>query len=94
MLFRSFYEDLEKKFGDAIIFSVRKFTGLCKDNMNVIGGLFVPSNLSKKKFRTNLGINVKPDDDKDEVILNKEAIFDQMKLLGQSLNLSLSTPSK
>lgn len=91
---QAFYEDLEKKFGDAIIFSVRKFTGLCKDNMNVIGGLFVPSNLSKKKFRTNLGINVKPDDDKDEVILNKEAIFDQMKLLGQSLNLSLSTPSK
>ncbi|CCG20933.1 Utp22 U3 snoRNP protein [Candida orthopsilosis Co 90-125] len=88
---QAFYMDLEKKFGNAIIFSTRKFTGLCKDNKNVIGGLFVPSNLSKKKFRTNLGINVKPDGDKEEVILNKEAIFDQMKLLGQGLDINFTS---
>ncbi|KAI5969283.1 UTP22 [Candida margitis] len=90
---QAFYDDLDNKFGHAIIFSTKKFTGLCKDGKNVIGGLFVPSNLSKKKFRTNLGINVRPDGDKDEVVLNKEAIFDQIKLLGQSLNLDF-TPVK
>lgn len=47
--------------------------------------------LVKKKFRTNLGINVKPDGDKEEVILNKEAIFDQMKLLGQGLDLNFTS---
>ncbi|KAG5421330.1 UTP22 [Candida metapsilosis] len=86
---QAFYHDLEAKFGNAIIFSTKKFTGLCKDNKNVIGGLFVPSNLSRKKFRTNLGINVKPDGDKEEVVLNKEAVFDQIKLLGHGLNLNL-----
>ncbi|KAI5968816.1 UTP22 [Candida theae] len=87
---QAFYRDLEAKFGNAIIFSTQKFTGLRKDGKNVIGGLFIPSSLSRKKFRTNLGLNVKPEEDKEEVILNKEAVFDQIKLLGHSLNLNFT----
>ena len=77
---------MNKKFGNAIIFSSKKFTGLCKNNENVIGGIFVPTNLTKKKFRVNLGINVKPLDDKgDEVIINTSSIYDEIELLGGDL---------
>lgn len=85
-LVQGYVDELNKKFGNAIIFSSKKFTGLCKNNENVIGGIFVPTNLTKKKFRVNLGINVKPLDDKgDEVIINTSSIYDEIELLGGDL---------
>ena len=85
-LVQGYVDELNKKFGNAIIFSNKKFTGLCKNNENVIGGIFVPTNLTKKKFRVNLGINVKPFEDKgDEVIINTSSIYDEIELLGGDL---------
>ncbi|KAI5951265.1 UTP22 [Candida jiufengensis] len=94
-------EKLNEYYGNNIIFSSKKFICLnntTKDeNENLIGGLFVPSSLTKKKFRVNLGMNIKPLDDdnnnnenKDDVKLNKGAIYDQMKLLGGELVTDLS----
>lgn len=89
-LIQEFVDELNKKYGNVIIFSTRKFTGLNEEGSGVISGLFVPNSLSKKKFRTNLGINVKPmKDEKDEVIVNKEAIFNQITLLGGDLVQSI-----
>ncbi|CAI5756410.1 unnamed protein product [Candida verbasci] len=77
-LIQEFIKQLNTKFGNTIIFSSKKF------GANVIGGIFVPSNLTKKKFRVNLGYNVKPDT-KDEVVINKDVIFKQIHLLGGNL---------
>ena len=89
-----YVKDLNDKFGNCIIFSVKKFTGLCPKNENVIGGLFVPSTLGRKKFRVNSGLNVAPVEDEksaDEVELNKEAVFDQIKILGGDLVAAFNT---
>lgn len=88
-LVQAYVDELNKKFGNVIIFLTRKCTGLSTDGLNVIAGLFVPSNLSKKKFRVNLGINVKPTEEKDECVINKEAIFNQITLLGGDLVQSI-----
>ncbi|KAG7665953.1 UTP22 [[Candida] subhashii] len=95
-LVQAFVDELNKKFGNVIIFSTKKFTGLCQDNKNVVCGIFVPANLTKKKFRVNLGYNVKPIEgeggsSQEEVIINKEAIFNQIKLLGGDLIESINT---
>ena len=74
-LVQAYVDDLNRKFGNVILFSTRKFTGLNEDGSNVISGIFVPNSISKKKFRANLGINVKPvEDQKEDVIVNKDAI--------------------
>ncbi|EMG50922.1 UTP22 U3 small nucleolar RNA-associated protein 22 [Candida maltosa Xu316] len=88
-LIQGYVDELNRKFGNAIIFSSKKFTGLCKDNTNVIGGIFVPANLAKKKFRVNLGINVKPLEN-DEVVINKDSIHDEIQLLGGDLIQSIN----
>ncbi|KAM9926298.1 hypothetical protein OXX80_010629, partial [Metschnikowia pulcherrima] len=49
---------------------------------NMICGVFVPSATTKKKFRVSLGVDVKPTGDGDDVVINKETIMDQIKLLG------------
>lgn len=85
-LIQAFVDDLNKKFGHVIIFSSRKFGFLDTDGTNIITGLFVPANLTKKKFRVNFGIHVKPvKDSKEEVIINKESILNQITLLGGDL---------
>lgn len=89
-LIQGYIDELNRKFGNAIIFSSKKFTGLCKDNQNVIGGIFVPANLAKKKFRVNLGINVKPVDENDEVVINKDSIYDEIEYLGGDLVKSMN----
>lgn len=81
-LIQEFVSELNKKFGNTIIFSTRKYTGLY--DANVIGGLFIPTTMAKKKFRVNLGINVKPADG-DDVVINKDAILNQIALLGGDL---------
>lgn len=90
-LIQSYFELLNQKFGNIIIFSVKKFTGLSKDGSNVITGIFVPTSLTKKKFKVNLNMNVKPIDNSDEVIINKDAIFNQITLLGGDLIQSIDT---
>ncbi|ODV67462.1 Nrap protein [Hyphopichia burtonii NRRL Y-1933] len=91
-LIQEFVKELNKKFGNAIIFSTRKFTGLNKNGSNVIGCVFIPTNLAKKKFRVNLGLNFKPvEDSNDEVIVNKEAIIHQISLLGGDLIESIKS---
>lgn len=83
---QAYVDDLNKKFGNVIIFSSHKYSFLDNDGSNAITGLFIPSNLTKKKFRVNFGIHVKPvKDSKEEVIINKETILDQIKLLGGDL---------
>lgn len=89
-LVQAYVDDLNRKFGNVILFSTRKFTGLNEDGSNVISGIFVPNSISKKKFRANLGINVKPvEDQKEDVIVNKDAIFNQITLLGGDLIQSI-----
>ncbi|EGW33293.1 uncharacterized protein SPAPADRAFT_137181 [Spathaspora passalidarum NRRL Y-27907] len=83
-LTQAYFSELNDKFGNSIIFSIRKFP--CNDN--VICGLFMPDHLSKKKFRVNLGYNVKPTED-ESVIINKDAIYDQIKIMGGDLIKSI-----
>lgn len=78
-------DELNKKFGNVIIFSTRKCHGLFDSSESVICGVFVPSAQSKKKFRVSLGMDVKPTGEGDEVVLNKQDIFDQIALLGGDL---------
>ncbi|OBA24348.1 Nrap protein [Metschnikowia bicuspidata var. bicuspidata NRRL YB-4993] len=73
---------LNKRFGSAIIFSARKCAAAFGDSGNMICGVFVPSAATKKKFRVSLGVDVKPTGEGDEVVINKESILDQVKLLG------------
>lgn len=73
---------LNKKFGSAIIFSTRKYPVAFGESGNMICGVFVPSTAAKKKFRVSLGVDVKPTGEGDEVVINKETIIDQIKLLG------------
>lgn len=84
-LVQAFVHDLNRKFGNAIIFSTHNFTGLQQNGSNVIAGIFIPSSLAKKKFKVNLDVNIKPIAETDEFIINKEAIFSQIKFLGGDL---------
>ena len=90
-MIQAYVEELNRKFGNVIIFSTRKFTGLSADGSNVICGIFIPTCLSKKKFKVNLGINVKPCDDNESVVINKDAIFNQITLLGGDMVESITT---
>ncbi|EGV63877.1 Nrap protein [Yamadazyma tenuis ATCC 10573] len=89
-LTQAYIDDLNRKFGNVIIFSSHSYSFLNNDGHNIITGLFVPATLTKKKFRVNFGINLKPvqdskDKDTEEVIINKESILDQIRLLGGDL---------
>ncbi|KAH3684028.1 hypothetical protein WICPIJ_005000 [Wickerhamomyces pijperi] len=67
---------LNSKYKDIILFSSHKYT-INEKNHNVITGLFVPSKLAKSKFKVQLGYNCRPHLN-DEVILNKDAIFNEI----------------
>lgn len=82
-------DELKKKFGNIIIFSSRKCPVLFGEGDNVVCGVFVPTAMSKKKFRVSLGMDVKPTGDGDEVVINKQEIFDQISLLGGDLIKSI-----
>ncbi|KAK6465065.1 Nrap protein [Scheffersomyces coipomensis] len=90
-LIQAYVDELNKKFGNAIIFSSRKFTGISEGgDSNYVTGIFVPMALNKKKFRVNVGINTKPvEDSTGEIVINKEAIYNQMTLLGGDLVQSI-----
>ncbi|RLV90375.1 U3 small nucleolar RNA-associated protein 22 [Spathaspora sp. JA1] len=83
-LTQAYFTELNNKFGNTIIFSIKKSP--CNDN--VICGLFIPDHLNRKKFRVNLGYNVKPDSE-ESVIINKDAIYDQIKIMGGDLIKSI-----
>lgn len=83
-LTQSFVDELNRRFGHVIIFSAQKFRFLIEDGHNVVAGLFVPATMTKKKFRVNFGIPVKPVDT-EEVVINKDSILEQIKLLGGDL---------
>lgn len=76
-------EELNKAFGNMIIFSARRCAALY-DGENIVCGVYLP-NTGNKKFRVSLAMDVKPLNEKDEVSLNKESITDQIKLLGGDL---------
>ena len=78
-LVREFFRDLERKLGNVLIFSTHRLA-----DKNVITGLFIPTAMATKKFRANLNINVKPVGG-DEVVVNKAAVMEQIRLLGGDL---------
>lgn len=82
-------DELNKKFGNVLIFSTRKCHGIFDTTENIICGVFVPSAMAKKKFRVSLGVDVKPTGEGDEVVLNKQDVFDQITLLGGDLIKSI-----
>lgn len=82
-------DELNKKFGNVIIFSTRKCPAIFDKSESIVCGVFVPSALSKKKFRVSLGVDVKPTGDGDDVQLNKQDVFDQITLLGGDLIKSI-----
>ncbi|CUM62646.1 uncharacterized protein PRCAT00000200001 [Priceomyces carsonii] len=90
-LVQGYVNDLNRKFGNLILFSTKKFSSLAKDSSNVVTGVFVPTSSSEKKLKPTLGINVKPftSGGDDDVIINKDAIMSQIKLLGDDLIESL-----
>ena len=89
-MIQAYVAELNDKFGNVIIFSTRKFTGLSDDSTNVITGIFVPTALSKKKFGVNLGIDLKPvEESSTEVVINREGLFNQITLLGGELVQSI-----
>jgi U3 small nucleolar RNA-associated protein 22 len=69
-------KELNLKFKGVIIFSY-KSNNIDENGQNVLCGLFVPNNLQKSKFKVQLGYNFKPIG-KEEVIINKEAIFNEI----------------
>lgn len=90
-LTQAYVEDLNRKFGNTVLFSSRKFSFLDNDGTNVIAGIFNPNNLVKKKFRINSGVHVKPvEDSKDEIIINKESIIDQISIQGGDMIKALN----
>jgi U3 small nucleolar RNA-associated protein 22 len=64
---------LQSKLQGTVIFSSHAQT-IDEKGENVLTGLFVPSKLAKSKFKVQIGHNIKPLE-KDEVVINKDAIF-------------------
>lgn len=83
-------EMLSRQFGNAVIFSWRKCPALVDEHEGVICGVFMPSATGKKKFRVTLGLDVKPNGEGDEVMLDKTDVMDQIKLLGGDLIKDIS----
>lgn len=83
-------DELNKKFGNTILFSTRRCPTLF-DSSNIICGVFLPDTGSKK-FRVSLGTDVKPSDNSNEdVALNKQDILDQIRLVGGDMIQSVKT---
>lgn len=69
-------KELNLKFQGTIIFSYRLNT-VNETGENVITGLFIPNKLQTSKFKVQLGYNFEPVE-KDEVKINKQAIFNEI----------------
>lgn len=55
----NYYKDLISRFGEVIVWSVRKFGSIQDSNERVLTGLVVPGN-SSRKFRVGIGYPIKP----------------------------------
>ncbi|SCV04635.1 LANO_0G11408g1_1 [Lachancea nothofagi CBS 11611] len=78
---------LNMKYKNSIIFSSHRYPGINggeKGDQNVITGLIRPNFKSPVKFRVNMDANVKPVST-EQVILNKEAIFNEIAVFGDEL---------
>lgn len=76
-------KELNLKFQGSIIFSHHQHT-IEETGENVITGLFIPNKLQNSKFKVQLGYNFEPVS-KDEVIINKQAIFNEVLNVGGDL---------
>ncbi|CAM9019560.1 unnamed protein product [Wickerhamomyces anomalus] len=76
-------KELNLKFQGSIIFSHHQHT-IKETGENVITGLFIPNKLQTSKFKVQLGYNFEPVS-KDEVIINKQAIFNEVLNVGGDL---------
>lgn len=84
----NYYKDLVSRFGEIIVWSVRKFGGLQDSNERVITGLIIPGNQSRK-FRVGIGYPIKPIGEKDLVSLDIEDVLKNCALLGGDLVKSI-----
>lgn len=89
-LTKPFVDLISKWFGNEIIFSTRLCPAAFGEKTNYVSGVFVPTAISKKKFRVTLGLDVKPTGENDEVVVDKQDILDQIKNLGGDLIESIS----
>lgn len=86
-----FMDLVTKWFGNEVIFSTRKCPAAFGEKNSFVSGVFVPSAMHKKKFRVTLGLDVKPTGENDEVVVDKQDILDQIRILGGDLVESVST---
>lgn len=77
----NYYKELISRFGEVIVWSIRKIGGL-SDSERVITGLIVPGN-SSRKFRVGMGYPMKPlPETKDMVGLDIEDVLKTCAVLG------------
>lgn len=83
----NYYKDLISRYGEVVVWSVRKFGGLVDSTSDrVITGLIVPGNQSRK-FRVGIGYPVQPidGDGKDLVKLDVEDVLKNCAVLGAEM---------
>lgn len=89
---QEYYEELRARFSNVAVLTSHRFTCLSdeeKGTGNVIAGVFNPAvTRGKKKFRVNIGFDIKPTED-EHVECNKESILGQMVRLGGDLVVSV-----
>lgn len=86
-----FVDFLRKWFGNEILFFTRLCPAAFGEKHNFVCGVFIPSAISKQKFRVTLGLDVKPTGENGEVVVDKQDILDQIKILGGDLIESMTT---
>lgn len=86
-----FVDFLRKWFGNEILFFTRLCPAAFGEKDNFVCGVFIPSAISKQKFRVTLGLDVKPTGENGEVVVDKQDILDQIKILGGDLIESMTT---
>lgn len=78
----NYYKDLISRYGEIIVWSVRKFGGVDTNNDRVITGLIIPGSESRK-FRVGIGYPIKPiENGKDLVKLDVDDVLKNCVLLG------------
>ncbi len=89
---QQYYEELRARYSNVAVLTSHRYTCLNdeeKGTGNVIAGVFNPAvTRGKKKFRVNIGMDIKPTED-EHVECNKESILGQMARLGGDLVVSV-----
>ncbi|VEU21885.1 DEKNAAC102871 [Brettanomyces naardenensis] len=88
---QNYFSELAARYSNVVVLSTHRYTCLSDEKegrANVITGIFNPAVVhGKKKFRANIGFNVRPTED-EHVECNEEAILQQMVRLGGDLVVS------